>query len=232
MFGLWRRKKVDVLVHWYALLPNFQASTSDFYNAVESELTEKKIPGLEITREDFAEGGLLSAKREYLRLRRERLVFDICSAPFGKTWFFSCRFAEIPFVLRVWEVLVLLAMLAGIVLLYISIFGVFVGSIIFGVTILALMLLLSNTVALGLHDLDAVLLKIPVIGACYEALFRRESYYREDTRLMYCEIVDKIVKAKVEETTAAKGVKLVEYKEDPKNAEKQFATFLKQVRKK
>ena len=95
MFGF-RHKRAEVLSHWYSLVPNFNSASKEFYEAVEKELKERQVPGLDITRAEFAEGGLLSGKREYLRMTRERLVFDICAAPFGTSYFFSCRFAEIP----------------------------------------------------------------------------------------------------------------------------------------
>ncbi len=72
---------------------------------------------------------------------------------------------------------------------------------------------MRNAVALGLKDLDATLIKSPVIGPIYERWFRKETYYREDTRIMYREIVDAVVKAKVEEVTGAKGIKLVRFNE-------------------
>src|SRR5664280_1565788 len=95
MFGL-KTKKADVLRHWYVLVHSINASTTEFYTAVEKELQEQKVPGLEISRVDFSEGGLLSDKRVYLRMTRERLVFDICAAPFGTNYFYSCRFADLP----------------------------------------------------------------------------------------------------------------------------------------
>ncbi len=55
---------------------------------------------------DFAEGGTLLSKREYLRMTHEQLVFDICAAPFGTAYFFSCRFAQIPAVVQPWELFV------------------------------------------------------------------------------------------------------------------------------
>jgi hypothetical protein len=68
---------------------------------------------------------------------------------------------------------------------------------------------MRNSVALGLLDMDASLMKTPVIGPLYELLIRKETYYREDTRLMYLSTVNSITEAIVEEVTAAKGVKLV-----------------------
>ena len=98
MFGIWKSKKTEVLKHWYVLHLDFDTITSEFYQAIEYDLKARELTGLEISRIEYAEGGLLSAKREYLRMRRERLVFDVCAAPFGTSWFFSCRFAEIPVV--------------------------------------------------------------------------------------------------------------------------------------
>jgi hypothetical protein len=69
---------------------------------------------------------------------------------------------------------------------------------------------------MGLHDVDAMLIKSPVVGPIYERFFRKETYYREDTRLMYHDTVNEIVKTKVEEVTGAKGIKLVRFNEyDP-----------------
>jgi hypothetical protein len=93
MFGLFEKSKAAVIDHWYALVPGFTSSSKDFYESIEKELKERQVPGLEIFHVDFAEGGIMSSKREYLRMTRERLVFDICSAPFGTAHFFSCRFA-------------------------------------------------------------------------------------------------------------------------------------------
>ena len=106
MFGLFGKKQQDAIDHWYALIPGFNTSAKDFYAAIEKELKDRQVPGLDIFYVDFAEGGILSNKREYLRMTRERLVFDICAAPFGTSYFFSCRFAEIPAVIQLWQLLV------------------------------------------------------------------------------------------------------------------------------
>jgi hypothetical protein len=213
MFGIWKRKKTEVLKHWYVLHLDFATVTSEFYQAIEHDLQTRELTGLEISRIEYAEGGLLSAKREYLRMRRERLVFDVCAAPFGTSWFFSCRFAEIPVVIRLWEVLVVLLTLVGVVWFYASLFGWMLGPILFAASLLSLLLMMRNTVALGMQDLDAALLQIPVVGAFYERLLRKDTYYREDTRLAYVDIVDKIVRARIDEVSAAGGMKLLEYKD-------------------
>jgi hypothetical protein len=68
---------------------------------------------------------------------------------------------------------------------------------------------LRNLVSLGFADVDAALLKLPLFGPVYERFFRKETYYREDTRLMYLTVVEGVVKKLVEQETAAKGVKLL-----------------------
>jgi len=220
MLDLLKSKRADVLDHWYALIPGFSTSTKDFYAAVEKELTEQQVPGLEISHVDFAEGGLLSAKREYLRMTRERLVFDVCAAPFGTAYFFSCRFAEIPTVIQLWQ-LILLLLAFGICVplsfaVCVKIFGI-LAPFVWPVGWIAFIILgiytMRNAVSLGLKDLDATLLKSPLVGPIYERWFRKETYYRQDTRLMYLETVNAVVKAKVEEVTSATGVKLVQFME-------------------
>ena len=216
MFGF-KRKKADVLDHWIGFADNFETSALDFYAAIEKELKQREVPGLEMNRVEFAEGGLLSDKRTYLRMIRERLVFDVCAAPFGTGYFFSCRFAEIPAVVRLWQILVLFITLYFIsqVSLYVffRVFGLS-GLILWPFALLAALIfaiyLLRNAVALGLKNLDATLIKTPVIGAVYEAWFRKETYHREDTRLMYLITVAGLVKHHAAEVTAAKGVKLVQ----------------------
>ena|ERR1700722_14635619 len=215
MFGF-KSRKADVLSHWYTPVPSFSASTQEFYTSLEQELKAQEVPGLEISRVEFSEGGALSDKRQYLRLLRERLVFDICAAPFGTNYFFSCRFAEIPALVKLWQILVLaMGLLIYLVLsLFVcgKIFGRF-SAVVWPLGNIALfataIYLLRNAVAMGLQDLDTKLLHLPVINAVYVRWFRRESYYRQDTRLMYLTVVEGVVKKLVEQETAAKGVKLL-----------------------
>ena len=213
MWNPFGKKQAEVISHWYSLIPNFTASTQEFYALIEKALQTQQVPGLEISRVDFAEGGVLSAKREYLRMTRERLVFDICAAPFGTSYFFSMRFAEIPTVVKLWQLLLFLFLLFFPLLLVWKIFGFFFGSIVFIVSIVSGIYAARNAVAMGLQDLDATLIKLPVIGPIYERFIRKETYYRIDTRIMYLETVDSIVKQKVEEVTSAKGIKLLNIKQ-------------------
>ena len=64
-------------------------------------------------------------------------------------------------------------------------------------------------VAIGkfLADLDTSLLKLPWIGSVYRMFFRRITYYRIDTTLMYQEAVHAAVMQAVDAFTCDKGIK-------------------------
>ena len=208
MIFSYRKEKTEVLSHWFTVLDGFTHSTDEFYSEVERELAARKVPGLTLTRVDFAEGGILSDRRTYLRMIRERLVFDVCAAPFGRAYFFSVRFAEIPAVVRPWQIAACLLALLLAVSLAVRSLGIVTGTLALAALSGGLAYVLRNAIALGLDDLDATLVKSPLVGPIYERFLRKETYYRHDTRLIYHEIVSEVVKRKVEEVTAAKGVKL------------------------
>lgn len=229
-FGIWRRKKPLVHDYKFQLVDGMEGSTEDLYRQVEEDLREREVPGLEITREEFAEGGLLSAKRVYLRLRRERLVFDVCSAPFGKGWFFSYRFAEIPVCLMVWELLLVLAFFCVIVLGYVLLFGMLWGSVIIGASLIGLVLLLRHSLSLGFFGLDDFLLRVPVFGIVYEALIRKETYYREDTRLMYMTLMREIIENRIKESTKEKGFEQKPFVDAAPDIHRHLAELLKHPR--
>lgn len=208
LFGR-KPKQAEVLSHWYTPVPNFHASTSEFYAAIEAQLKEQKVPGLDISRVDFSEGGLLSDKRQYLRMTRERLVFDICAAPFGTNYFYSCRFAELPARLNIVSLIVTVLLFLVALNLSIQYLGFWQTLIYWPICLLALAYTLRNAVSLGLSDLDGRLIRQPLLGPLYERFFRSETYYRQDSRLMYLTVVEGVVKKLVEEETAAKGVTLI-----------------------
>lgn len=84
-----RLDRVQVVSHWHALLDDFNTSALDFYSAVERALAARKLPDLKVRRVDWKEGGLFSAKREYLQVSMGRMSYDICASPYGTGYFFS-----------------------------------------------------------------------------------------------------------------------------------------------
>src|SRR5262245_21141810 len=86
----------NVVAHWDKLVENFQTSAQDFYASVERALEQRRIPGLKMARVVWNEGGVLSPRREYLRITGGRYSFDICAAPFGTGFFFSSWLVRRP----------------------------------------------------------------------------------------------------------------------------------------
>jgi hypothetical protein len=84
--------------------------------------------------------------------------------------------------------------------------GLFFGSIVM-VSVLAFTCwFLFNIVKLGLSKVDSILIQLPSIGPVYEAVFRRDTYFQQDTRLFFLQCVNDLVKSHVEKTTSAKGL--------------------------
>jgi len=208
MFGKKTVKRDELIDYTYYFFDNFQTSVTEFYESVEKEINARKVPDLEMQRIAWSEGGLLSANRVYLRMTRESLIFDICAAPFGTSFFFSCRFAEIKRPINLVAVLLLVLIPLGAYALFLQFFGFLLGTLFAALALLVIIWTLRDPVAIGLANLDATLMKAPGIGPVYERFFRKETYYRQDTRVMYLQTVPAIVKHLVEELTAAKGVKL------------------------
>lgn len=201
-------KKGEVLDHWISFHDSFSYAPQEFYDAIEKELQARKIPGMVISHEEFAEGGLLSDKRIYLRLFRERLAVYTCAAPFGAGYFFSCRTVYVPALVRLWHILAALAFFGLVGVLLVKPLGFMFAVIAMIALIFALAAVLRNAATMALSDLDAFLLKIPGVATIYEDWFRADTYYRQDTRLVYLKHIPALVKELAEEVTAAKGVKL------------------------
>lgn len=86
----------EIISHWYQPFEGLQASSLDFYRAVEEAMARQQIPDAKIHRVDWREGGLGSAKRVYLRIPHRDHVIDICSAPCGNGFFVSSWLGEQP----------------------------------------------------------------------------------------------------------------------------------------
>lgn len=85
-----------VLAHWYNRFDTFSFSTQEFYERLTAELQRRQMPTVSMDRIGLAEGGLLSAQRDYLRVRRGDLTFTLCAAPFGIDFFVSWWLLETP----------------------------------------------------------------------------------------------------------------------------------------
>ena len=167
---------------------------------------------------EWPEGGLLSAKRLYLRVIRKEHVFDICGAPFGNGFFFSWWLGES----RQTSVGLLIALSIGLPILLMIVgsimwsvlgfvfggagwwFGLFLYAflILFG---LPFGLLLSSALAPDL--VDNLLMQLPWISRVYARYFRPPQYFRIDTASMFRAAVDGAVKEVVDGLTEKQGIR-------------------------
>ena len=209
IFGF-KPKTDEVLDHWISFADGLSLPPQEFYEAVEKAMADRKIPSMEVSRVEHDEGGLLSGKRLYLRMLRERLAFDTCASPFGNTYFFSCRTVHSPPVLRLWHLAVAFVFFAVVYSQLVRLLGLTFANIAMVALLIAIAETFRNAVGMGLADLDNALMKIPVVGPIYENWFRKETYYRQDTRLAFLNVVPAIIKNVAEDMSGAKGIKLVE----------------------
>ena len=80
---------VEVLSNWRQLFPFFSFPAELFYSTIEEMVKKHQMPNIKIERVQQKEKGLFSSSREYLRVRRGYLIFEICAAPFGTDFFVS-----------------------------------------------------------------------------------------------------------------------------------------------
>lgn len=79
----------NVISHWSHSFEKFNMSAVDFYAELSNELNEHEMPHTTIGKTVHKEAGMLSASREYLRIKHGDIVFDVCASPFGKDFFVS-----------------------------------------------------------------------------------------------------------------------------------------------
>ena len=207
VFGF-KNKRGEILDYKLAHADGLSLSPQEFYAQVEQTLAARKIPGMEISRVHFNEGGLLSDERVYLRLMRERLCIDTCAAPFGNLFFFSTRTVHVPALVRLWHILAVFLFFGCVFSILAKPLGADYAAFATVALVFALVGVLRNAAIEGGSDLDTLLLKIPVVGTIYEDWFRVETYYREDTRNLYLQLLPKFIEDLANEKCAANGLKL------------------------
>lgn len=117
MFG--KGVKVALLLsHWHKLFEGFQESPQRIYSLLEEAIDKREIPDVKISRISYPEAGVLSARREYLRVRRKDHIFDVCAAPFGTGFFVSWWLGKPrkPFLILIWILLIVFVPIVGLII--------------------------------------------------------------------------------------------------------------------
>lgn len=208
----------NVISHWHHPVGNFHTSTMEFYTAVEEALQPHEVPGLSTSRVDWKEGGAISARREYLRIKRGRLAFDLCAAPFGRDFFFSWWMAEVPPPYGLLWAFVFIVVSFALIGIFIDHFGLLLGLFLAALVIPGLIWLLGYLAREGElgPGADDVLLAIPFFGGLYERIIKPVTYYKMDTALMFQAAVHAAVTEVVDRTLSAKGARtLTEFERKP-----------------
>lgn len=82
--------------HWNQTVELDNVAPREFYEAVKGLVEQQQIRGVSMRVVEFNEGGVLSDKREYLRVERGEDVFDLCAVPFGAGLYVSSWLANRP----------------------------------------------------------------------------------------------------------------------------------------
>lgn len=199
-------KQQNVISHWYQLIENFHTSTLTFYESVELAIQRREVPDIQTSREDFKEGGLLTAKREYLRIVRGKFTFDICGAPFGTGFFFSWWLTETPASYGILYLFGLLFFIGFLSLQFLSLdFSTGILFIFIGIPLG--LWYFGKLARNGILDCEDTILAIPFIGSLYERIFAPATYYKIDTALMFQQSVHNAVLEVIDQITSTKGVR-------------------------
>jgi hypothetical protein len=75
--------------HWNQFIRGLDISAMAFYGAVRTAIEQRNVPDTKLFLVEIPEGGIFSAKRDYLRVRRGDYVIDICAAPYADGFFVS-----------------------------------------------------------------------------------------------------------------------------------------------
>jgi hypothetical protein len=195
-----------VISHWCTLIENLQASPLQFYESVETALKRREVPETKNSRVDYKESGVLSSKREYLHVAREKLVFDICGAPFGTGFFVSWWLAEEKQKLNPLFKILAVIVSVGLVAWTLNQLGLFWGTMAICLVVPGVLALINNMATEGTLNDDFIRV-LPIIGPLYEWLFKSATYYRIDTTLMFQKAVHNAVLEVIDEMTTAKGLR-------------------------
>jgi len=200
--------KPVVMSHWHKLYENFFTSSLGFYAVVEDAVKKWELKDITLSRVIWQESGLLSDRREYLRVGAAGLTFDICAAPYGTGFFFSWWLTvTVP-------ILGMLFYAAGLLFLGIIVFSFTIHSLGFLRGLPAGLVLFSGAlfclgvfVREGWVGSEEVVLFMPGLGAVYERIFQPPTYYRQDTIAMFQEAVGAAVQEAIQRVTTPQGIR-------------------------
>jgi len=192
--NLMRRYPVEVLSHWEHGFPGLQASSQEVYEAIEKGIRALEFPGVKFGRALRSQGGLLSKKREYLQIRRERIIIEVCAAPFGPKFFFVSW--RLSMILLAFDFLLIIAGTFAAIAIWWTVAQLsngLAGFISATIVLLFMVHSMDGDKDELLEDLHIVMLRLPLVGQYWGLFVRPETYYRIDSAAAFRGAVHDVV---------------------------------------
>ncbi len=199
--------KNRLLSYWNQLFDVPLCSPQDFYSEVKENLVNRDVPDLELGLSMMQERSALGRSRLYLQMRRERLVFEICAAPFGNGYFVSSRLFDRRRVATFWDYIFFWALVWALFTYVTSETDVYIAVVMIGFLIASLWSTMTLAATNTIKWLDERLYVMPIIGPIYESFFHPLTYFREDQNNMYRSAVHRAVLEAIDSISSEKGLK-------------------------
>ena len=193
--------------YWCRLFYDCVYSPSEFYQLIAQGLQRRQIPDLLVDFVLMHEGTIFSKRRLYYQMRRERIVAEICAAPFGSGFFVSARLFDRRRRAFYWDYLIAFTILMALTVPVWREHGSTVALVVFGTVFTLLWSLMRLATDESFAALDERICKVPWFGPIYETIFHPRTYFREDQHNMYREAVNRSVTEAVAELTTQKGLR-------------------------
>lgn len=193
--------------YWCTLFDDCVYSPRDFYALVQKNLDRRQVPDLLVDYILLHEGTVFSKRRLYHQMRRERIMAEICAAPFGSGFFVSSRMFDRRKHAYYWDYIFVFLTFALLTIPVAARYGPVVATVVFGIVFTTIWSLMRLGTDVSFAWLDDKLCSVPWFGPIYETWFHPHTYYRQDQHSMYREAVNRSVKEAVGELTAQKGLR-------------------------
>jgi|ERR1051326_6880538 hypothetical protein len=204
--------KSEIISHWSKHFRDFETSSLECYTRIEAGIEAQKLPDTRVSRTEWRESGVMSAPREYLRVRRQGLQFDVCAAPFGTGYFFSWWLTRE----RRWGWVYTIVYVIFAVIVYALVKNS--GSYHYESSTNALMICfvlwwpvlflgLGAFVRAGFVGRSSDAAGAPLYGWLYERIFYPSTYFESDTMIMFQGAVHSAVLDAVDALTTSKGLR-------------------------
>lgn len=210
------KRRENILSNWSVLLDDYNTSGQDFFDKIKDNIKAREVPGYYTSIIKRSESGALSAKREYFRIVKGDLIFDVGASPYGKGFFFSWWLVKrggYPWLHTLLFVIFAVALLFGLAEGDLNRLGyrlddgdfwlMFVGGLV------ALFLVYGILGKTGIWGPEEYIAEAPLLGRPYAAVFIPVTYHSLDLAAMYQESIRRAVNDAINQTLESDGKPLL-----------------------